>query len=360
MNAQQNPIPRYLKGEDPRTHELFRDLCRYARTREPILILGETGTGKEIVAQEIHAQSHRRDKHFQPVNCAGLAHDLAGSELFGHEKGAFTGAGRKRPGLIREADGGTLFLDEFGDLPQSVQVMLLRFLQDSSIRGTGADKTETLNVRIIAATNRDIEGEAQTGNFRRDLIARFQKILRLAPLRERPGDIHSLALAFIQKHAGQEGMNPSAHSLSLAALNLLGSQRWPDNVRQLERAIKDALITTYDQAPACLDIHHFSNLQEHPSSKDSAVDSASHEATNALQHLAESILSGLCSGDLQPEKLPLLADRFFVLPLEHYLAQAFLKRFSGKSAEEMADKLFTYKSAEAVRRFLRKPARSRT
>jgi DNA-binding NtrC family response regulator len=338
-----------VKGADRKTQDVLIDIGYYAKTREPILILGETGTGKEVFAQEIHEQSPRRDKPFIPVNCSELSPELASSELFGHERGAYTGAIKDRPGLAKTADTGTLFLDEFGELPLIVQARLLRFIQDNTVRAQGADKTETLNVRIIAATNRDVEQEALQGRFRYDLINRFQKIIRVAPLRERPADIEPLVHEFIKRHAGKEGMNPHAKTIRGEALELLKSYSWPDNARGLEHAVKDALIKTYADPVECLGPEHF-QLSDVPRLNHS---SAAKVASEGVKQLAEHLLTELIDEKIEPVQIRPLAKSFQETSLEFQLAQAFLRRFSGQEAERMANKLFTYTSAEAVRRYIR-------
>lgn len=338
-----------LKGADRKTRDVLIDIGHYAKTREPILILGETGTGKEIVAQEIHDQSPRRDKPFIPVNCSELSEELASSELFGHERGAYTGATKDRPGLAKTANTGTLFLDEFGELPLTVQARLLRFIQDNTVRAQGADKTEILNVRVIAATNRDVEQESQHGRFRYDLIRRFQKIIRLAPLRERPADIEPLVLEFIQRHAGKEGMNPHAKSIRGDALELLKRHSWPDNARGLEHAVKDALIRTYAEPVECLGPEHFHLSDLLHANHFSAAKAAS----EGVKQLAEHVLTELIDERIEPVQIRQLAKAFQETSFEFQLAQAFLRRFSGQEAERMATKLFTYTSAEAVRRYAR-------
>lgn len=346
MSASWSEGALYLVGADPRTYELWRELREIAGTRQPVLIVGPTGTGKDVVAREIHAQSSRKDKVYVPVNCAELTPELAGSELFGHEKGSFTGADGKREGLFRKANGGTLFLDEIGELPLQVQAKLLRVMEDGKLRAQGSDSIHEVNVRLIGATNRDIHRTTGDGAFRADLKARFARILELQPLCERPNDVEPLALHFIRKHAGDEGMNSSARAISEKALVLLREHSWPENVRELERVIKNALINSRSSGAEVLDVEHL----RLSAPRFQGVLPSSH-AEAAVVELANSIITALLSGDLERQKIPDLANRYRGVSLEYQIARAFLRRFSGEKATEMARELFGYSSAEAVRRF---------
>ena len=205
---------------------------RIAATTLPVLITGESGTGKEVVARAIHAASHRKNRRMVVVDCAAIAPTLMESELFGHKKGAFTGAATTTPGLVRAADGGTFFLDEIGELPTPVQVNLLRLLQDGSFRSVGETKTDQADLRIIAATNRDIEAEVVAGHFRRDLYHRLNGVrLHIPPLRDRRADILPLLERYIQVSARAQDREPL--SLSAETEKLLLSAPWPGNVREL-------------------------------------------------------------------------------------------------------------------------------
>ncbi len=221
--------------------ELYRRIAKVARTDATVLILGESGTGKELAARAIHEQSDRAHKPMICVNCAAIPETLIESELFGHEKGAFTGATSSRSGLIEAADGGTLFLDEIGELPLEAQARLLRFLQEGEIRRVGAVHPLTVDVRLIAATHRDLKNRARSGQFREDLYYRLYVMeLRMPPLRERDNDILELAEAFLDKQGQKLGcehlnFNPEARQL-------LRSYHWPGNVRELENAIERAVI----------------------------------------------------------------------------------------------------------------------
>lgn len=221
--------------------ELYRRIGKVARTDATVLILGESGTGKELAARAIHEQSSRANRPMVCVNCAAIPETLIESELFGHEKGAFTGATSGRSGLIEAADGGTLFLDEIGELPLEAQARLLRFLQEGEIRRVGAVQPLKVDVRLIAATHRDLKTRARSGQFREDLYYRLYVMeLRMPPLRAREDDILELADAFLSKQADKMGCD--ALRFSPEALELLRSYHWPGNVRELENAIERAVI----------------------------------------------------------------------------------------------------------------------
>ncbi len=218
----------------------LRDLiARAANARTSVLITGESGTGKELVARALHDQSDRCDAPFVVVNCGALPENLMESELFGHEKGAFTGAAAKKEGLFRAAEGGTLFLDEVGELPLSLQVKLLRVLQERKVRPVGGAHEIDVAVRVVAATNRDLEEEVQTGTFREDLFYRLNVIrLELPALRERPEDIRPLAEHLLAKHNALQGRSLVFDDDSLSWLT---RQRFSGNVRELENRIERAV-----------------------------------------------------------------------------------------------------------------------
>jgi transcriptional regulator with GAF, ATPase, and Fis domain len=221
--------------------EVYRIIEGVASTASTVLILGESGTGKELAARAIHQTSPRAQKAFVPVNCAAIPKDLVESELFGHVRGAFTGANVARAGLFESANEGTIFLDEVADLPLSAQVKLLRTLQDGEIKRVGSDETTIVDVRVIAATNVDLPQSITRGTFRRDLYYRLNVIpLSLPPLRERGDDVLLLAHHFIQKFARK--MNRPLKRLSVEAMSALRSYPWPGNVRELEHAIEHAFV----------------------------------------------------------------------------------------------------------------------
>ena len=216
---------------------------RAARTSSNVLIRGESGTGKEVVARAIHAESARRDGPFVAVNCAALPEQLLESELFGYEKGAFTGAVARRPGRVELARGGTLFLDEIGDVPGPAQAKLLRLLQEKEYQPLGGTRTEKADVRFLAATHRDLERMIAAGEFREDLYYRLNVIpIALPPLRERPGDVAELARRFVESIARESGRS-GAH-LDDGALSKLADYAWPGNVRELMCVIERLLVFT--------------------------------------------------------------------------------------------------------------------
>lgn len=213
----------------------------------PVLIEGESGTGKELLARAIHAASLRRNKPFQVVNCGAIPFELIESELFGHEKGAFTGAVAKHVGHFEAADGGTLFLDEIGELPLAAQVKLLRVLQEGEVRRVGSSKTQKVDVRVVAATNRDLAAEVAEGRFREDLFYRLAVlILRVPPLREREGDLGPLIDGLLERINRQSEMAKEPgfihKKLSSSARNILIRQRWPGNIRELENTLRRAIV----------------------------------------------------------------------------------------------------------------------
>ncbi len=226
-----------LIGSSPAMREIFALIRRVAHNRSSVLITGDSGTGKEVVARAIHYHGNRADKPFVPVNCTAIPEGLLESELFGHVRGAFTGAHTSKRGLFEEATGGTIFLDEIGDMSLLLQSKLLRVLQDREIRPVGGTKTISVDVRIIAATNQDLATAMEKGNFREDLFYRLNVIpIWIPPLRDRPDDIPALANAFVERHA--EGQ---ARSLSVAAMQYLVSCEWKGNGRELENAIERAM-----------------------------------------------------------------------------------------------------------------------
>ncbi len=228
-------------GSCPAMQEVFGRIRKVAPMDTTVLILGESGTGKELVARALHAQSGRHDAPIITVNCAAIPEGLIESELFGHEKGAFTGAIGTHRGLVEAADGGTLFLDEIGELPLEAQARLLRVLQEGEIRRVGATQSRKVNVRLVAATHRDLQQRVSDGLFRNDLYFRLHVMeIRLPPLRERGADIASLAQVLLEKTCRKLNRPPLA--FSDAALERLQAHSWPGNVRELENAIERAVI----------------------------------------------------------------------------------------------------------------------
>jgi formate hydrogenlyase transcriptional activator len=230
-----------LIGDGPEMQNVFQLLSQVAYANSTVLLLGETGTGKELVAREIHQSSPRRDKLMVKVNCAAMPANLIESELFGHEKGAFTGAYDRRIGKFELANKGTLFLDEIGEMPLELQVKLLRALQEKEIERIGANGTIKVDVRIIAATNRNLLKEVQAGRFRSDLYYRLNVFpITLPPLRDRKGDIPVLVRHFIGKYARNTGKKVT--SISHRALDELLAYSWPGNVRELEHYIERCVL----------------------------------------------------------------------------------------------------------------------
>ena len=244
-----------MLGTSPQIQEVFAAIRKVATTEVPVLILGESGTGKEMAAQAIHHRSPRREGPFATINCAAIPEPLLESELFGHEKGAFTGAHVQRRGRIEAADGGTLFLDEIGELPPLLQVKLLRFLQEQCIERVGGRVPIQMNTRIIAATNMDIKRAMQEDQFREDLYYRLAVVvLRLPPLRDRQGDVPLLAKAFLRRYAPE--VNDKVTGFTAKAVKVLQQYPWPGNVREMDNRVKRAIIMAEGRhiGPGDLDI----------------------------------------------------------------------------------------------------------
>jgi Nif-specific regulatory protein len=231
-----------ILGNSPALLRALNELERVSQAQAAVLLLGESGTGKELFARAVHLSSQRRDAPFIKINCAAIPDTLFESELFGYERGAFTGAASARVGWFEQADRGTIFLDEIGDMPLAMQAKLLRTLQEGSVVRLGGKREIKIDVRLVAATNRDLEAEVQQGNFRRDLLYRLNVIpIRLPSLRERREDIRTLALHFVN-HANQ--VNQRNVHLSPAALQALESHPWPGNIRELGNVIERLVLLT--------------------------------------------------------------------------------------------------------------------
>jgi two-component system response regulator HydG len=230
-----------LVGHAPEMEKLYRIIAKAAHSSHPVLILGESGTGKELVARSIHYSGPYRDKPFIPVDCGSLVPTLIESELFGYVRGAFTGAVRAKDGLMATAEGGTIFLDEVGELPVDLQSKLLRAIQEKEIRPVGGTRTVPIKVRILAATNRDLEAAVQQGSFRRDLYFRLNVLtLRIPPLRERTQDIPLLIGNVLER---VNGSTQTQHTIGDDALRLMLAYDWPGNVRELENCVERACTT---------------------------------------------------------------------------------------------------------------------
>ncbi|MCC7441222.1 MAG: sigma 54-interacting transcriptional regulator [Bdellovibrionales bacterium] len=230
-----------MLGDSPQIRAVQEMIDRVAPNLTNVLIIGESGTGKELVARAIHARGPRATGPFVAINCGAIPENLIESELFGHRRGSFTGAVSDKKGLFEIAKGGTIFLDEIGELPLSMQVKLLRALQDRAIRPVGGNETIAVDGRVIAATNRDLEKAAAEGRFREDLYYRLNVILiKTPPLREREGDMERIAMAFVQKFAAPAGGKVTG--ISEDALTLMRAYPWPGNIRELENAMERAVM----------------------------------------------------------------------------------------------------------------------
>jgi two-component system, NtrC family, response regulator len=230
-----------MLGTSPQMQEAFNSIRKVGKTEAPVLILGESGTGKERAAQAIHNLSGRKAGPFVAINCGAIPEALLESELFGHEKGSFTGAHAQRSGKVETAQGGTLFLDEIGELPQPLQVKFLRFLQERVIQRVGGRKDIPVDCRVIAATNADLKRAMLDGGFREDLFYRIAVVtLKLPPLRERTGDVPLLAQAFLKRFAAEASRDKVR--FSSAAMRAMQQYHWPGNVRELENRVRRAVI----------------------------------------------------------------------------------------------------------------------
>jgi DNA-binding NtrC family response regulator len=239
-------------GSSPEMQQVFKSVAQIAPSRATVLLSGESGTGKELVAAAIHHRSPRASGPFVRLHCAALAETLLESELFGHERGAYTGAERKREGRFEQANGGTLFLDEIGEISLGTQVKLLRVLQEREFERVGGNQTLHVDVRVIAATNRDLKTMVTAGKFREDLYYRLNVInLTLPSLRQRPSDVPALAMHFLKRYAEENGK--TVKSISDAALALLAGHTWPGNVRELENVIERAVVIADGET---LEAHH--------------------------------------------------------------------------------------------------------
>ena len=232
-----------IVARSPGMLEIFEVVKRLVNFNTTVLLRGESGTGKELLARAIHHNSPRRGKPFVAINCGAIPENLMESELFGHQRGAFTDAARDKVGLFEEANGGTIFLDEIGEMPLHLQVKLLRVLQEQQIQRVGDEKTKKIDVRLIAATLRDLEDDVRKGRFRDDLLYRLNVItIDIPPLRERPEDVEVLIKHFMKKHNRKLGL--SIRQIEPEALDCLKRYHWKGNVRELENCIEHALVLT--------------------------------------------------------------------------------------------------------------------
>jgi two-component system response regulator PilR (NtrC family) len=252
-------------GKSGRMQAIFSLIERIARTTSTVLIHGESGTGKELIARAIHFASPRSTRRFLSINCGAMPENLLESELFGHERGAFTGAVRDKKGLFQEADRGTLFLDEIGEMTPTMQVKLLRALQEKVVRKVGGTEEEPVDVRIITATNQDLEARLQTGEFREDLYYRINVLpIHLPPLRQRREDIPLLVGFFLQKYCATMDLPP--RQISIEAMHILEGYDWPGNVRELENLIERVLALSHNETITTRDlpVHLLTNRRTNP------------------------------------------------------------------------------------------------
>ena len=265
--------------------EVFKLVGRVARSDAPVLIAGESGTGKELVAKAVHEYSPRRQKEMITINCGAIPENLLESELFGHEKGSFTGAIARRAGRFEQADGGTLFLDEIGDMPLSIQVKLLRVLQDGSFSRVGSNETLTTDVRIVAATHKNLVEEVAGGRFREDLYYRLNVVeIKIPALRERMEDIPLLAEYFLQRITRKNGM--ARIRISAEAITTLQSHHWPGNVRELENTIARACALATSQILLPADIPLASSPRKSPAGFAAAIDQVINDAPSGSDLIA--------------------------------------------------------------------------
>ena len=247
-------------GRSRQMQEVFATIMRVGPSRATVLLAGESGTGKDLIARAIHFHSPRKDRPFVKINCTALPENLMESELFGYEKGAFTGASVSRPGKFEVANTGTVMLDEIGDVPASIQVKLLRVLQEREFERLGSNKTTHIDVRVIAATNRDLRAALEDGTFREDLYYRLNVVpLEIPPLRERTDDIPYLAHHFVEKLSAETGGRVT--SITEAAIGKLMQYRWPGNVRELENVIERSMVMTMGEKLDAADIRLDMNLR---------------------------------------------------------------------------------------------------
>ncbi len=305
-------------GASRSLQEVFKIVGRVARSDAPILIAGESGTGKELVAKAVHEYSPRRQSEMITINCGAIPENLLESELFGHEKGSFTGAIARRAGRFEQADGGTLFLDEIGDMPLTIQVKLLRVLQDGTFSRVGSNETIKTDARIIAATHKNLTEEVQAGRFREDLYYRLNVVeIRIPPLRDRIEDVPLLAEYFLQRITRKNGM--ARIHLSAEAVNTLQNHLWPGNVRELENTIARAcaLATTNILLPSDIPLARapgkspvalgavLDSLLNHAPVGENLLEWVTREVTGRLVEQAAgdlkqaSIVSGVAAADLR-------------------------------------------------------------
>jgi len=279
-----------LVGQSPAIQRSLRRAESAAMTDVPVLLAGESGTGKELLARRIHAQGRRAGASFVAVNATAMPFHLLESELFGHERGAFTGAIAQRVGRFELADGGTLFLDEVGDIPLELQPKLLRVLQEQEFERLGSTRTKRVDVRLVAATNQNLEEMVAAGTFRNDLYYRLNVFpIMLPPLRERPEDIPPLVRYFVQKFARR--MNKRIETIPADAMTALSRYSWPGNVRELENAVERAVILTTGLALR-VPVSEFRDRALAPSAGAATLEATEREAILRALHESNWVLGG--------------------------------------------------------------------
>lgn len=326
--------PDRLVGQGAAMQLVCKQIGRVAPQEVNVLLLGESGTGKELVARALYQHSRRADKPFLAINCGAIAESLLESELFGHERGAFTGAERRRIGKFEQCHGGTLFLDEAGDMPLATQVKLLRLLQEGTFERVGGNETLRVDVRVIAATNQNLDQMIEQGRFRRDLFYRLKGVtIHLPPLRERREDIAELAHYFLFRFNRQLGT--SVQTIHPEAIELLQNYSWPGNVRELQSAIREALIVAAgtvllpDFLPPELRSAEFPDVPLVPTLTHAATDSdttaASTAATSSWSALAEFLDNALKSGETD----------IYRRALEHFDRNVLLKALAQSGGQQV-------------------------
>jgi len=302
-----------LIGRSPAMQEIYRSLARLMGTDLTVLIVGESGTGKELVAKALHDYGKRRNGPFVAINMAAIPRELVESELFGHEKGAFTGAASRKAGRFEQAEGGTLFLDEIGDMPPEAQTRLLRVLQEGEYTTVGGRAPIPANVRIVAATHQDLQQLIRHGLFREDLYFRLNVVpMRLPPLRERTEDIPELAQNFLEK-AAEEGLPFKV--INKSAMNRMKSYRWPGNVRELENLVR-RLAALYSQEVISTDVIEQELADTSPISAEPSGEGLSHSMEHHLKTYFSAHGDGLPSGGLYERVLKEVERPLITLTLE--------------------------------------------